>query len=225
MISFKEFLTERIITPWEIEHPDVGEAISILNKNCKSGLAAIASGSLLYRGFKRLKSGESGFTIIDTANAERTSKDTNNLYQLMMDTSSAFRCYPSRSNSLICSTDVYTASVYGDTYVIFPFDGTLLAVSKQSDFIEQLMLNPLSNDKLSLGRFSKALHSFLFRLKVRPSADQKFTSASIIDSQLANIPKEKILKAWDYFFFFTYKSQKEQFDALISKRGDLVIIL
>jgi hypothetical protein len=81
--------------------------------------------------------------VVDSSTGIRTSKDTNNFYQLMMDSSTALKDYPSRSNSLICSTSYNTADNYvrhnGKTYAVFPFDGTDIVESDQDDFINTVV--------------------------------------------------------------------------------------
>src|SRR4051812_3088795 len=126
MITFKDFLTEQMLKPWTIDKLKVDQAIELLNIHCKNGLTAIENGCLLYRGEKKKNS--IPFQMIDASRGERTSKDTNNIYQLMMDNSTALANYPKRSKSLICSTSYSEARDYGIARVIIPFDDVEIAV-------------------------------------------------------------------------------------------------
>lgn len=132
MITFKQFLAEGKVKTWDHAAIDAEKAFELLNAYCKSGLASIANGSVLWRGDKN----HGPYRAIDPSTGLRTSKDTDNLYQLLMDNSSALSEYPSRSKSLICSTSQGTAQSYNEiVYAVFPIDGTQIAVSSLSDFI------------------------------------------------------------------------------------------
>jgi len=135
-------LTEEIVKPWEIETIDVKKAVDLLNTSCKKGLEAVTNGGLLFRGFKH----DVAVMTIDSSKGERTSRDTNNIYQLMMDLSDKMTDYPSRSKSLICSSNLAEAASYGSPMVIIPFDGTEVVASTVDDFID----NEISSDWLGL---------------------------------------------------------------------------
>jgi hypothetical protein len=216
VISFKEFLTEKKIEPWSVEKISVDEAIAMLNKYCKSGLKAIETGTLLYRGSKGL--GGQSFKVLDSTNSVRTSRDTSNMYQLMMDTSESMSKIPSRSNSFICSTSRNTAENYGHTAVVFPFDGSPIAVSSIPDFIEAKIDDRDITDRISkeLRRTADEVGGCLkYNLGIKPGAGvYQWTDASMINSKLKAIGKDKIKKEWNSYFFNGKPSPK--FDALLN---------
>lgn len=184
MITFKSFLTEKtkVISKWDKKEIDVKSMIDLLNANCKDGLKAIAKGQVFYRGDKSFN-GKNQF-VIDTADSVRTSRDSNNLYNLMMDASTALREFPKRTNSITVSSDIYTAGGYGEPYVIFPYDGTKIAISAIDDFLN----NEIENDfihNLQTGELSRLLATALSLVgfKSRP----KYTNIQEIDSHLSSI--------------------------------------
>ena len=141
MITFKDFLAEKIIVAPKVSELDIANAIKLLNKHCKNGLAAITNGGVIFRGSKSYANVK--FGVVDSTSSFRTSRDTNNVYQIMMDSSSALVDYPRRSNSLVCSTDLDDASSYGSPMVVIPFDGTKIAISKNFDFLHVKPKNSL----------------------------------------------------------------------------------
>ena len=136
MINFKTFLEARyaklpnnVMASWSEKPGTVKQAIKWLVENND---AAIEAGNFIYRGF----SGglENKITFIDSSNGRRVSKDSSGMYQLMMDASDAFKGYPSRSNSFICTTERSDTQLYGEPYIVFPKKGTKIAISEEPDF-------------------------------------------------------------------------------------------
>jgi hypothetical protein len=137
MISFKQFINEEKVLPrnvqksWAEKAATEEQAIAWLIANNKE---ALASGKLIYRGFGDPL--EADYTFLDSTNAHRSSRDSSGLYQMMMDASEAFKGFPSRSNSYICTTTDYDARRYGVTFAMFPKKGAKLAISENGDFFE-----------------------------------------------------------------------------------------
>ena len=135
MISFKQFLLEEDELPsnvsasWEELPADDTTAIEGLLAN---NVDALESGDLIYRGFSG--SLKDKLLFIDATKSKRSSRDTSGIYQAMMDASAAFKGYPSRSNSFICSASK-VQNAYGTPYVMFPSKGTVIAESDIDDFI------------------------------------------------------------------------------------------
>ena len=173
MTTFKEFLSEKIIKKWNSKPLEIDKAINILNKHCSNGLKAIANGGILYRGDAKING---NFEIIDPSVGIRTSRDTNNLYQLMMDSSSALDDYPSRSKSLICHTKFEGAEFYKNPRVIIPFDDVPIVVSSSDDFIHMLIKNPFCEGSFFLREFSIHL-GLLLDIK-----SKKFVNATELDN-------------------------------------------
>jgi hypothetical protein len=154
-MKIEDLLLEKTVVKksWDLEKINVKDAINLLNKHCKQGLVAIANDGLIFRGFKaKILDGDTA--IVDTSESERTSRDSDNLYNIMMDASAAFKGWPSRSHSLICTTRLNTARTYGNPYVVFPFDKTTIAFGEnEEDFMSASFENHLFPDSHSLENF------------------------------------------------------------------------
>lgn len=143
MQTFKQFLLSEatkarsgnIEQKWKISKlGDMNKVVALLKSKCKNALKAAEIGDIIYRGFTK-SPGKA--VMIDSSDGFRTSRDTNNLYQLMHDTSEKTRHVPSRSNAVICSTSFETAKRYGGekgAHIIFPEDGTQIAMCDDEDF-------------------------------------------------------------------------------------------
>lgn len=151
MITFKQYLgqtlSEAIVTRWEQQPLSDDEAMAHINKFSSSWLDAVKNGGVLYRGFDK-SLGDNGYTYLDSTNARRTSKDTNNEYQVMMDASPSLREYPSRSNSFICTTSLKYAGVYsgdgaGTVAVMIPHDGAVIASTSRADMLTIRIGSPI----------------------------------------------------------------------------------
>ena len=152
-------LTEEIVKPWEIETIDVKRAVDLLNLHCKKGLDAITNSGLLYRGFKH----DVAVMTINSSKGDRTSRDTNNAYQLMMDLSDSMKDYPSRSKSLICSSNLGEAAFYGNPMIIVPYDGTEIVCSVVNDFLDN-EINSQWVDDVDIQTFSSILEKVVENL-------------------------------------------------------------
>lgn len=196
MITFKEYLSEAIVKPWEETNVTTQEAIDLLNKYCKDGLKAIANGGVLYRALQTSSLGE--FGILDSSTGLRTSRDTNNLYQVMMDASTALADYPKRSNSFICSTSRKSTENYGSSrsliYVFVPFDGTKIAVCPTSDIFATEIESPIATDFLGTDSLGVKFTRWLIGLKMAKMSD-KFNSIDPIDKKLAELSTDKLFNA------------------------------
>lgn len=197
MITFKQFLDEAIVKPWKSKGVDEAAALRYINKNCKGFYKAIKTGHVLYRGFE-LQPIE--FRIMDTSSSIRTSRDSNNVYQLAMGTSSALSGIPKRENSLICSYNEDIAMQYagkhGTSCVVVPVDGTKLACSKQSDFVNTPFHNPFdgeASDIYSFGQFlGKVFNACGVKRKSITKTEAKYVSVEDIDRNLASTRPELI---------------------------------
>jgi hypothetical protein len=188
MKTFKEFLSEAVIKKWKINNLTVKKAIKILNTNCKQGLMAIKNDGLIYRGFTGTGDlDKSDINFIDTSKSARTSRDTNNFYQLAMDASRNLSEYPSRTKSLICSTDFDTTSSYGTSFVIIPFDGVKVAYGTQSDFLNSYIGIP-GDKSLDIHSVTSNL-ARLFNM-LNSSMPKKVTEIKFLDSIMAKFSPE-----------------------------------
>jgi len=92
----------------------------------------------MWRGFHASRPAE--VAVIDPSKGERRLRDSYNIYQVAMDTNPAFKGYPSRTKSLICTGDYSVARSFGlgegGTSAVFPFDGSPVAVASKQDFFD-----------------------------------------------------------------------------------------
>lgn len=194
MISFKQYLEEAIISKWSTTDLNLEECINLLNAHCKDGLKAITTGGLLFRGFDGEKQ-PNLYHLIDTTNAVRTSRDSNNLYQLGMDNAEALSEFPKRSHSLICSANPYTAGLYAVHHplVVIPFDGAKIAVSKQSDFLRDTHVSHNIFGDDGIDDMLDSLSDIFYELRVRPDAKNQYVDYSLLEKKLASISSAALL--------------------------------
>ncbi len=195
MTTFKQFILEgnNIVKPWESQELDAKEAIKLMNSKARSGLLAIANGGLLFRGFGKSPGKSNSIVKMDSSTGERTSRDTDNLYQLMMNESSKMKDYPSRSKSFICITDYEEAINYGRLYVMVPFDGTKVAVSNKSDLFAQNIKTPLYNGTVQ----DISLDFSLFLSAAVGNNVKTFNDAALLNTALSKFSPEELLLMYD----------------------------
>jgi hypothetical protein len=204
MITFKqylseEFLSEAIVKKWFSKDIDVDAAISVLNSSAKLGLEAIKNGGLIYRGFGDMSKSSTGFMALDSSEGERTSRDTDNLYQIMMSDSKKMDGYPDRSKSFICTTSAKTAKSYGGlkgTYVMIPLGSAKIALSSVSDIFSV---------NLKAGTFYSGypenmynLSKFFMSLGAKMS-NSKWINSDVIKTALKGHSQERLLLHWALF--------------------------
>jgi hypothetical protein len=201
MITFKQYLSEdavseAVLKKWKFKEVEVATAIKLLNSRAKNGLNAIQNGGLIYRGFKNFHDHKNkAFMIMDSSTGTRTSKDTNNIYQLLLASSNAMRDYPDRGKSFICTTDINSASGYGTPVVMVPFDGTKIAVSEHADYFDQVFDSPVySGTPNNMGGFSPFLKSVGIK-----TVKAQFTDATAINKALAKMTPEQLLIRWNVY--------------------------
>lgn len=105
----------------------IKEAIGFLRENCKDFLK---NGSILYRG---IYDADQPALIVSPSNFERKSRNTANYYTLLMDNLPAWKDYPKRSKSIVCTTHEGYAGNMGEPYRVFPFNGSKIGVCPSND--------------------------------------------------------------------------------------------
>lgn len=226
MITFKQYLAidEAIIKPWEQFPVETERAVDMLNSSHKDGLKAITTGGLLFRGFKgtTIERGLAG--VIDPSKGERTSRDSNNAYQLAMGRSPALSEYPSRGKSLICSTSLFEARHYGTPYIVVPADGATVAVSAFADFLETEMRDSIT---LSVESFNTLIRKAAEYLDVDRGETNKFTDADALNKAFDAKSAEELAALFNEYsacqltratlieFFNQHKTNR--FDAIAAK--------
>ena len=200
MISFAQYIEEskpgNIAAEWKITPITPKQAARTLVNNCSLALNALLVGKVfLCRGFGGPKNSTRDGRIIDTTKSVRASRDLSNLYQLAHDESIHTLHIPSRSNSLICTTQPRVARAYDSNrtvHLVFPYDGYAIAVSPVFDFINAPVRSKLFNGTVQhLDVFLGTLISPFIR-----STNGKFWDANEINKALSSITNEEF--AWYY---------------------------
>lgn len=113
----------------------IEEAIKLLWENCRD---FIKNGSVVYRG---IYDARDTALIVSPANFVRKSRNTSNFYTLLMDNLPAWKKYPKRSKSIICATNRNYAEDMGESYRVFPFDGSKIGVCPEDDLWGSFILD------------------------------------------------------------------------------------
>lgn len=119
--------------------------------------------------------GAADFLYIDPSKGKtRTSANTKNYYTLIIDNSPMWKSYPKRSRSIICSTDIDTAGVYGIVYNVYPVNGAEIGVCPDSDIWNSFAQSFPDADWTSL----EDVNLFLERMMLLNGADVKMSDKS-----------------------------------------------
>jgi len=131
MITFKEYLLESSnktgVASWSTPVSD-DEMASLLLKHCSQ---ALKSGAVFFRGGPK-----TALEVGKTGQEPRRSANTYNYYTWFIDNSEAWKDYPKRGNSFVCSTEprgAYKKSKLSP-HLVVPFDNTVYAVAPSYDF-------------------------------------------------------------------------------------------
>ncbi len=188
-MSFKTFLLESK-DGFFIKEKPITNIVSLLKRDGNAILNVLKDDDywrrILFRGFSKdmLQTNYSEIYV----DKPRLSRDSNNLYQLLMDNSESLKKagIASRSKSIICSTSKFEAENYGKVYAILPFDETEITVSSVRDF---LFSGIESLNVYSLYTFSEAFSEILEYFGAVQKRDERivFTDIQKIDDALAKV--------------------------------------
>lgn len=101
------------------------QAIELIKKHCKN----VDPQKPLYRGMKS-KYGEY-YYMIEASKGNRVSANTSNHYTLIID--HLLGNNPLRSKSIICTNDLKYTYIYGDAFVVFPYDDVEIGKCEYDD--------------------------------------------------------------------------------------------
>lgn len=163
MITFKQFLQEEVKRTWAVnvieQTGDADAMLRVLDSLVPDWKKSIfTDNGMLWRGFAELPAKAGATVSIDTRGSCRTSKDTNNIYQVMMDASVKMQDFDSRSESIIVTSNITAAGLYIDNgpsdhiYAIFPINVKHLVCSAKDDFIDTSIM-PFATDINALTRY------------------------------------------------------------------------
>jgi hypothetical protein len=205
-MKVSELLLEKTLIkkPWKVDKVNLKKAINLLNENCKDSLTDIANGVVLWRGMNNIGQ----VAALDSTGAYRTSKDSNNVYQLAMEASIHMKEIPARSRSFICSNYFYSANSHGAaTYAIFPYDGTRIARVERDDMFSVRL--PVIH--VGINTFSEGFEYYMLnKLKIKANEKGKFTDVKYLDDSLSKYDASIILVLlWLFSNWFTAASTKK----------------
>jgi hypothetical protein len=190
VITFKQYLEEasNVQQKWAQKPLTTKAAVAMIEKHCSDSLAAFLKGDGIFRGFGGSAKGDAMY--IDSSGSFRTSKDSNNLYQLAHDASTHSMHIPSRSNSLICTTDHGTADSYakGHAYAIFPYNGTPVGISDDADFFGQSVNSVLLGSHSSVTEVTDYLTDIMTAFGLKKT---KYDDIDVLDAKLAEIDTQR----------------------------------
>jgi hypothetical protein len=127
-MKFIDFLNESITYDIYKEKLDESDIIDYYNKYCSK----IDFHNPLFRGM----TGNDDAYILNPHKGHRASAHTYNYYTIIFDKYLSEQKLPLRSKSIICTNDQYMANSYGKTYVILPYNNTLLGRANLEDIWE-----------------------------------------------------------------------------------------
>lgn len=107
------------------------DAKDSIRYNCKKSVQSTP----IYRGVKSFRD-VFGFGNSENQEELRMSANTANYYTLILDNSKKWSKFPKRSKSFVCTTNIKTASFYGNPYLVIPFDGTPIGICPRGDIWE-----------------------------------------------------------------------------------------
>ena len=112
MSSFKNFLLEASVTPFDYQHLSIERVVDLLHTHySKAWTSYLEDGQAVYRGWKR----EIKLGVYSPSSGTRKSQNTGNYYTKLFDTNPANTNNPQRSKSFICSTNADTAINFSTT--------------------------------------------------------------------------------------------------------------
>jgi hypothetical protein len=130
------------------------EAEDLIMTKCSASLQS----TQIYRG---VKSHSMNFALVDpTKGSPRISANTDNYYTLLIDNLPAWRAYPKRSKSIICSTSLSIADSYGTVYRVYPFNNAIIGVCTDIDIWDSFTRSRIS----TLSGFNDIIHTCIARL-------------------------------------------------------------
>lgn len=225
MKTFKQFLQEEqpiyhnVQKEWDIKTPSVdadelksylqdklGKSTvdDLIDQLSSSKGGEFPSGPALFRGFLNSDNLKDVFEL-DSTHSKRHSRDTNNLYQLMMSEALSSSGVPDRSNSVICSTSVEKAARFGKTYVILPLPNVKKIAYAPTEDIFQTSIrmgNFSSHSTLGPPQISSRIHHVLQGLGYDIGAwdGGKYTDVGAINAAFAKADPKTLALLWSVFF-------------------------
>jgi hypothetical protein len=97
----------------------------------KSAYNQYLEGNVIYRGLRG--SATYPYWVVNPVKSYRVSRNTNNFYTGLLDKLPAWKDYPKRSRSIICSSNPAYCESYGNVVVVLPVNGAKIGVCPEED--------------------------------------------------------------------------------------------
>lgn len=211
-MRFGDYITE---TSYQ-HYDDVGrrtkeiskeEAFKLLKTKCSAAL----KGTPIYRGIERFD-GDYGYADPRHSPVARISRNTENYYTFMIDNSPAWKGWPKRSKSFICSTDDMKASGYGNMMQVFPVNGTKIGVCPMSDIFSSFdavkrFYPVMSYFNIGIDNIFKNFYIHPSEIKSYKDLKKAFKTVTVRIKEFDDAGKlEEITDLFGPMFFYAYTS-------------------
>jgi len=115
---------------------DMDKTIELLMTKCPKVLENGYTGdTYTERYFRGVEENDDYYLVNpNSVQTKRKSTDNPNYYTLFTSNAKSWNKFPRRDSSIIMTNDIYLAEDYGNPYLVFPFDGSLLGIAPVSDF-------------------------------------------------------------------------------------------
>ena len=151
----------------------LSEAIKLVGTHCRDILNFYRKQAGRYSEYilRGIPGTSAGFRVTDPSAKSRASAYADfNYYTLLINNLPSWATYPKRE--IICSTDLDKASNYGETYVVFPYDGAKLGICPGSDIF-------ISFDVFgSLRQFNKIINKLVYYVTHKTSTINSWRTLS-----------------------------------------------
>jgi hypothetical protein len=176
----------------------IDEAKSLIEVMCIDALKAYKNGSIIYRGVKQ----QYDYALINPKSGKpRVSANTSNHYTLINDNSPYWKGYPKRSESIICSTEKDVTYLYGNVYIVLPYDGAEIGVCPSQDYwysFEKSIDSSLDQFNSNLDYLIKMVTDKKVNLKSYSSLVKSFKEFDESFNKMSDDPKIIIKNTYEF---------------------------
>jgi hypothetical protein len=208
MITFKQFLSEEDKQS-RTKVISLDEAKELIDDHCSAWAATFKkTDDVLWRG---VHAGDRvAFLGDSTQSRERHSANTQNYFTWFHDNSPMWAKYPKRARSFIGASDKETASSFGDTFIMVPYDNALVAALPEYDLFGAFKgLDPkhrLSHDA-DLAVFNDSIATLIRGLDLPKPTNyeemvrvlKKLDRWSLVKTDEKKVDKDSVMHAYDIF--------------------------
>lgn len=111
--------------------------LSQIEKNCSQSLNAIKNNQFIFKGMRA----NGDLYLTNPAKIERISRNTTNYYTMILSNLPSWKEYPKRNRSIICTNCTDKAKIYGNIYLVIPFDNANFGICPKKDIWDSKINN------------------------------------------------------------------------------------